>query len=205
MVKKIGQGSFVVCEWNSVEKEHPDFQRTLVELERRVIDKCDGEWAPKTVGYLTPQETQYGRTTILPELFRGWAAAAPYPVLAHWRQYLGAAGHQILLMGNGAGNVIPEDFRIAWMGLMFPNKQQQITELKWQISDSKFTRVNIEELRGYSAPALIFEKGYILNEKETFELYGYVEHPDYQRVIMLGAAYYRVIDRVLGNCGAMIT
>jgi hypothetical protein len=104
-------------------------------------------------------------------------------------------------MGILSGNVLPQDFKVAWIGLAFPNKQMQISELKWQISEGKFIRVNIEELMSYNKPALIFEKGYILNEKESFELDGYVEHADYQRIVPLGAAYYRVIDRVLGSPG----
>jgi hypothetical protein len=203
--KYMGQGGYVFCEWDSVQKEFPDFQKAFAELEARIIERCDADWAPKTCGFLSPGPNQYVRTSILPALFRGWAAAAPYPQLAHWRQYIGSSGHQPLLMGAGTGNVIPEDFKVAWIGLAFPNKRLNITELKWQISDGKFIRVDIEELMSYNKPAVVFEKGYILNEEEAFELYGYVEHADYQRIVMLGACYARTVDRVLGNCGAAIS
>jgi hypothetical protein len=195
----MGQGGYIFCEWDSVQKEWPRFQRAFAELESRVIEKCNADWAPKTFGYLTPNEKQYGRTSILPALFRGWAAAAPYPQLVHWRQYINDTGEQTLLMGSGTGNVLPEDFKVAWIGLAFPNKQMNISELRWQISDSKYGRVNIEELQSYNKPAIIFEEGFIL-----FELYGYVEHVGYQRIVPLGTCYFKVITKVLGNPGAVI-
>ena len=196
----MGQGGFILCEWDSVKREFPDFQRAFAELEERVIAKCDADWAPRTFGYLTPAENQYGRTSILPALFKG----ADGSQLVHWRQNLTSTGHQLLIAGARTGNVIPEDFKVAWIGLMFPNKQLTISELRWNISQGKHIRVNIEELRSYNKPALIFEKGYILDEEEAFELYGYVEHAGYQRIVMLGACYYKVIDKVLGAPGAAI-
>lgn len=193
-------GGYIFCEWDAVKREFPDYQRAFAELENDVITECDADWKPKTFGYLTPAEGQYGRTSVLPALFDGADAVQ----MAHWRQHLTATGHQALITGTRVGNVLPEDFKVAWIGLMFPNKQLQISELKWNISQGKHIRVNIEELMSYNKPALIFEKGYILDEEEAFELYGYVEHADYQRIVMLGAAYYKVIDKVLGAPGAAI-
>jgi len=189
-----------------VQKEWPRFQRAFAELESRVIEKCDADWAPKTFGYLTPNERQYGRTSILPVLFRGFNDVQ----LVHWRQTITESGNQLLLRGRETGNVIPEDFKIAWIGLAFPNKQQHITELKWQISDAKYGRINIEELRSYNKPAIIFEEGFIIDEEESFELYGYVEEassetPAYQRIIPLGACYFKVITKVVGNPGQVIS
>jgi hypothetical protein len=204
-VKKIGQGSYIFCEWDSVQKEWPRFQRAFADLESRVIEKCNADWHPKTFGYLTPNEKQYGRTSILPRLFLGFGNAE----LPHWRQKITASGNQLLLRGRETGNVIPEDFKVAWIGLAFPNKQLNITELKWQISDAKYGRINIEELQSYNKPAIIFEEGFILNEEESFELYGYVEeasetNPVYQRIVPLGASYFKVITKVVGDPGALI-
>ncbi len=211
----MGQGGFIFAEWDSVTKEFPDFQRAFAELESDVIEKCTNDWFPKKTpeqafGYLTPEPGQFGRTSILPAIFRGFGQVAATPPVAgvnsliHWRQNITATGLQTLITGVRTGDVLPEDFKVAWIGLAFPNKQMQISELKWQISSDKYIRVNIEELMSYNKPALIFEKGYILNEEEAFELFGYVEHADYQRIVMLGSAYYRVIDKVLGDCGAAI-
>jgi len=211
----MGQGGYIFCEWDSVKKEFPDYQAAFAELESDVIAKCTTDWFPKKTpeeafGYLTPEPGQFGRTTILPALFRGFGQVAATPPVAgvnslmHWRQNITSTGLQTLITGVRAGDVLPEDFKVAWIGLAFPNKQMNISELKWQISSDKYIRVNIEELMSYNKPALIFEKGYILNEEEAFQLTGYVEQADYQRVIMLGAAYYKIIDKVLGDCGAAI-
>jgi len=208
----MGQGSFVICEWDSVAKQYPNFQVALAALEAELMRKCNAEWAPKTFGAMTPSAGQYGRTTILPALFDDHASIQ---MGGSWRQLFTTAGHQQLIAGAGAGNTLPEDFKIAWAGLAFPNKQQHISEIKWQIGDRKYGRIDIEEIKGYNKPAIIFEEGFVIDEEQSFELYGYVEGPipsaapfivgAYQSIVMLGAAYFKVIDKVLGNCGAAIS
>lgn len=207
----MGQGSYVICEWDSVAKQYPNFQQALANLEAEMLRKCSGEWSPKTFGAMTPNSGQYGRTTILPALFEDHNAVA---LTGSWRQLYTTAGHQTLLAGVGAGFTLPEDFKVAWAGLAFPNKQQHITELKWQIGDRKYGRINFEEIKAYNKPAIIFEEGFTIDEEQSFELYGYVEGPIpneppfivglYQSMVMLGAAYYKVIDKVLGQTGAAI-
>ena len=212
----MGQGGYIFAEWASVSKENPLFRQAFIELEARAIKACTDKWFPKKTqieacGYLTPVSgEQFGRSSILPALFDGHDDVQ----LVHWRQTLDTAGPQTLISGTRTGNVIPEDFKVAWIGLAFPNKNQHITEIKWQAGDRKYGRLNLEEMLGYNKPAIVFEKGIILNEKESFELYGYVEGPIpdqapfivglYQRIVMLGAAYYKVKDKLLGNCGAAI-
>jgi len=201
----MGQGGYIFVEWDSVRKEYPDFQRAFADLEAKVIEKCTADWFPKKTpqevfGGLTPEAGQFGRTTILPALFDDNTGTQ----MAHWRQYFSSAGHQTLISGTRAGNVLPEDFKVAWIGLMFPNEQMQISEIRWQTSDRKYGRVNIEELRSYNKPAIIFEEGFLLDEEQSFELYGYVEAADYQRIVMLGACYYRIIDKVLSAPGSAI-
>lgn len=196
----MGLGSYIFCEYDSIKKEFPRFQRALAELESRVIAKCDADWSPRKCGYLTPGPNEYGRTTILPALFDDNTGTQ----MAHWRQYFSSTGHQALITGTRAGNTIPEDFKVAWIGLAFPNKQMNISEIKFQIGDRKYGRINLEELKMYNKPAIIFEEGFIIDEETTFELYGYVETADYQRIVMLGSCFYKTIDKVLGNPGAAI-
>jgi len=209
----MGQGGYVFCEWDSVAEQYPNFQAALAKLEQDMIAKCSAEWTPKTFGKLTPNSGQFGRTTILPALFFNRNGVR---LSGSWRQLFTTAGHQLLISGNpAAGYVIPEDFKIAWMGLAFPNKQQHISEIRFQIGDRKFGRIDLEEMRVYNKPAIIFEEGFVIDEEQSFDLYGYVEGPIhvaepwiagvYQNIVMLGAAYYKIIDKVLGNCGAAIT
>jgi hypothetical protein len=169
---------------------------------------------------LAPGENNYGRTTILPALFDDHnslpldtAGGGGSPV-ATWRQRFTVTGHQMILQGARVGETIPEDFKVAWAGLAFPNKNQHITEIKYQIGDRKYGRINIEEMQCYNKPALIFEDGYILDEEESFHLYAYVEGPIptyhdtwtglYQRIVMLGACYSKIVSKVLGVPGTAI-
>lgn len=197
----MGQGSYVFCEWDSVRKTNSDFQLALKALDDQIIQKCSREWAPRAFGGLNPQGNEFGRTSILPEIFDNSLGAN----LIHYRQRLLAAGNQILLQGNGTGAVLPEDIKVAWAGLAFPNEQMNITEIRFQIGDKKYGRINIEELANYDKPALVFEEGFILDEEQSFDLWGYVREPDFQRIVPLGAMYYKYIDKVLGTVGAAIT
>ena len=219
----------MICELGAVQKSFPKFKQAFANLENRIIQQCDADWAPKTFGFLTPESgKEYGRTTILPELFDDNQAAqmcvnrTQANGAASWNQtFENKSGNQTLITGTRAGDTIPEDFKIGWMGLAFPNKTQHITEIKYQISDRKYGRLDLEEmLYGYECPAIIFEEGYVIDEETYFEMWGYVEpgynnlQPEngpggrdavlYQTIVMLGAAYYKQIDRVLGNTGAVI-
>jgi len=232
----MGQGGYIFCEWDSVEKQSPKYQQVFARLENSLIAKCNAEWAPKTMGYLTPAAGQYGRTSILPELFDpnpntyngvafgGVASGATWPTPpAYWRQAFSSTGHQTLIQGNRTGEGLPEDWKVGWLGLAFPNKNQHITEIRFQIGDRKYGRINLEQMHIYNKPAIIFEEPFIIDEETSFHLYGYFEGPiaaspfsphltvdgtdtyvQYQRIVMLGEAMYKTVDRALGNCGAPI-
>jgi hypothetical protein len=206
----MGQGSYCICELDSVQKDNPRFQAAFKQLEADLVMKCNTNWAPKSCGYLKPDAGQYGRVPILPALFDDHSNVQ----MVTWRQGFTTAGHQTLMTGTRAGNTIPEDFKVGLIGIAFPNKQQHISEIKMQIGDRKFGRINLEEMHQYNKPAIIFEEGSVIDEETAFDLYGYVEGPIpaqapfintiYQRIVLIGAAYYKYIDKVLGNCGAAI-
>ncbi len=213
-----------------MQKTLPEFKAAFANLENRVIQQCNADWFPKTFGYMSPNSgAEYGRTTILPELFQDWegnnmdsTGRTQAQGSASWIQAFDTqSGDTSILTGNGAGSVMPESFKVAWIGLAFPNKTQHITEIKFQISDRKYGRLDLEEmLYGYDAPAVIFEEGFVIDEETYFELWAYLDlgysglQPEngpggrnnliYQSVVMLGACYYKQIDRVLGDTGAPI-
>jgi len=224
----MGQGLYAICELDSINKENSMFQQAMRQLDEMAINKCNMDWKPRSFNSakaLTGDGGFYGRTTILPALFDG-NGLVPLDItggggspVATFRQRFTAAStvtaDTVLLQGVGAGETIPEDFKIAWAGLAFPNKNQHITEIKYQIGDRKYGRINIEEMQCYNKPAIIFEEGYILDEEESFHLYGYVEGPVplfhdgssaiYQRIVPLGATYFKVISKVLGQPGTAIS
>jgi hypothetical protein len=223
----MGQGSYVICEWASISEQNSAFQMAMQALDNRILMKCDMDWKPRTFNSakaLTGENGSYGRTTILPALFDDHnqnpltTAGGGGSPIATWRQRFTAASlttaDTMLLQGVGLGETIPKDFKVAWAGLAFPNKDQAITEIKYQIGDRKFGRINIEELQCYNKPAIIFEEGYVLEEEESFHLYGYVEGPIplfhdgwsgiYQRIVMLGASYFKIVSKILGVPGTAI-
>ena len=175
--------------------------------------KATADWDPLQYGGIAPKAGEFGKTTVMPELFNGMQAA--YQPLYSWYQWLNNTGHRTIMAGAGAGNTIAEDYKVGLAGLVFLDKAIRITEIKMQIGDKKLPRINIEEAFVYNKPALIFEEGFIIDEEQAFELWGYVEGPIpneapfivglYQNIVMIGAAYYKLIDKVLGNCGAAIT
>lgn len=219
----MGSGSYVICEWCSIQEAFPQFEEAVRKLDQKVLTKCMGEWQPKRPGYLKASGGEFGRTTILPAMFDDHNSL-PMNVTrsllvggATWRQFFTVAGHQQILAGVGASNTIPEDIKIALMGFAFPNKEQHITEIKMQIGDQKYGRINLEQMNLYKKPSLVFEEGYVLDEETGFDLTGYVRGPIpihnnndaytglWQYIIPIGAAYYKTVDKVLGNCGAAIT
>ncbi len=213
----MGQGGFVFCEQDSIQKSYPQFKNAVANLERRMITKIAEDWFPKlsvaqVFAKLKDKYDSFGRTTILPALFDDHNSAPM--VSATWRQLYTTTGHQMMIQGVRSGETIPENLKVAWYGLAFPNKEQHITEIRWQLSNRKYGRINLEEMLLYNKPAVIFKEGLILNAEEAFELSGFIKgaiptHHDghigqYQSMVMLGATYYDKIDKVLGNTGAAI-
>jgi len=213
----MGSGSYIFCEWDACKRTFPEFKQKLVNMENMMIAKCNAEWAPKGCGFLTPAAGEYGRTSILPGLFDpnplayggaqfGGAQVAGFLLPPrYWRQYFNTLGNQVLIQGGHPGETLPEDWKVGWIGLAFPNKQMNITEIRWQIGDHKYGRQNIEELKAYNKPAIIFEEPMLIDEEQAFHLYGYVDEAGvYQRIVMLGAAYFKIIDKALTAPGAAL-
>lgn len=215
----MGQGSYVICEWDSIAKEYPAFQSAFMNLESLVLNKCNLDWNPKKFNLSSTfgmGEAEYGRTTILPGAFDDHLGVA----MATFRQaytaaFIAANPVQFTMMqGVGTGEVIPENVKIALMGFAFPNKEQHISEIKMQIADRKFGRFDLEEMKIMNKPALIFEEGLILDEEESFHLYAHMDATPptqigawttlYQRVVPIGALYYQYYNKVGGNTGTAI-
>ncbi len=213
----MGQAGYVFGELHSIQKSYPQFLDSIRDLERRTITKIAEDWFPKlsvtqVFAKLKDKYDSFGRTTILPAIFDDHNSAPM--VSATWRQLFTTAGHQMIIQGVRSGETVPENMKVAWYGLAFPNKEQHLTEIRWQLSNRKFGRINLEEMHQYDVPAVVFEEGLILNDEEAFHLYGFIKGPiptahdghqgQYQTIVMLGAAYYDRIDKVLGATGQAI-
>lgn len=204
-----------------MQTEFPNFQNAFKVLENSLLNRCSTDWKKSFAGLALNSNT-FGNTTILPPLFNdhnGNQMDSTHRSLVTgggtWRQLFTVAGNQTLMSGAASGHTIPENFKVGLMGFAFPNKNQNITEIKMQIGDRKFGRINIEEIHQYECPALVFEEGYEINEEESFDLYGYVEGPIpihiggytgvWQRIVPLGMAYFKYYDAVGGAPGSAIS
>ena len=204
-------GGYVLCEYEQVKKNFPEFARTMASLRTALVAKATADWSPKSFGGLAPTSAQFGETTILPALFRGLGQAfSATPVagtnsLQTWHQFYNAVGSQMILQGVRQGGVIPEDYKIGLVGLALLDKAIRISEIKMQISDKKLPRINIEEALAYNKPAIIFEDGYILDEETGFDLHAYITTRGPQRILPIGLQLNRVPNRLqVTNTGAVI-
>jgi len=195
---------FVICEYEKVKKNFPEFAAKMAELRAALIQKATAKWSPLTFGGLQPQAGQFGETTVMPELFNGLQAA--YQPLPTWYQWLNATGHQTVITGANTGGTIYEDYMIGLAGLAFLSKAIRVSEIRMQIGDKKIPRMNIEEAMAYNKPAIVFEQPFILDEEEGFDLYAYVLTQGPQRIKLLGLQMNRVPNKLqTTNTGAAIT
>ncbi len=207
--------SYVICEYEKVKQNFPEFKRTMEFLATTLRAQCVADWSPKTFGGLAPTAGQFGETTILPALFRNQTqVAATAGFMPTWEQWLtltagevtaGGAQKTIMQGSSGAGGIIAEDYKIGLAGIAFLDKAIRVSEIKMQISDKKLPRINIEEALAYNKPAIIFENGYILDEETGFDLYAYVTTRGPQRIKLLGLQMNRVPNRLqVTNTGAVL-
>jgi hypothetical protein len=204
-------GGYVLCEYESVKQEFPEFRATMEDLERRLIEKAESDWAPlkyagrrkeAAFGFPGPgleaKAGEFGRTSIIPALFKDNTGTR----MTTWDQWFTTTaaypipGSRVIMTGVGTGGTIPEDFKIGLAGLAFLDKAIRISEFKMQISDRKLPRINIEEAFVYNKPAIIFEEGFIIDEKAVFELYAYILTQGPQRIKLIGFQLNRIKDKL---------
>lgn len=184
-------GGFVLCEYDDVKTEFPEFEAIMNTLEAKLQAKAMADWAPATYGGLKPTAGQFGKSTIMPPLFVGNGATT----LVTWKQWLPSTGSQTLLLGSNTGRLY-EDYKVGFAGLAFLDKAIKVSEIKLQIGDKKLPRINIEEMRAYEKPAIIFEDNFIVDEETGFEMLGYVEVPGEQTIELIGLELNRIPDKL---------
>lgn len=192
---------FVVTEYAKIKEQFPEFQATLAKLESDLTTKASAAWSPLRYGGTQPMAGQYGKSTIMPASFYGFAGTT----LASWNQNLTSTGNQILLTGSNAG-ALYEDYMVGVAGIVFLDDLLRVTEIKLIISDRKIARINLEEAMTFNQPTIIFEQGFMVDEEVGFELDGYVETPGYQRIKPLGLQMNRVPNKLqISNTGVALT
>jgi len=185
-------GGFVICEYESVKQEFPEFKAVIEELRSQLIQKAEKDWAPLKYGGMAAKAGEFSETTIMPQLFNDITGTR----LTTWNQWFNATGAQTIMTGTGTGGTIPEDYKVGLVGLVFLDKAIRVSEIKMQISDKKLPRINIEEAFCYNKPAIVFEQGFVLDEETSFDLYGYVLTQGPQRIKLLGLQLNRVPNKL---------
>jgi len=194
---------YVICEYEKVREQFPNFKSVMDTLEANLIANAISEWDPLKYGGISPKAGEFGKTTVMPQLFNGLQAA--YQPLITWLQWLNATGHQTIMTGAATGGTINEDYKIGMAGLAFLEKAIRISEIRMQIGDKKLPRINIEEAMAYNKPAIIFEDGYILDEETGFDLYAYVLTQGPVRIAPIGIQLNRVPNKLqVSDCGAAL-
>jgi len=183
---------YVVAEFGKVKKEFPEFEVASEQLKNQAIARAREIWSGYEFGEMYPKEKQFGITTLLPKFLYGYSGT----VLTTYRQRFGSSGWQDIF-----NKTIAEDIIIGAMGFAIPDPSINISELRMEISDVKFPRINIEEMRCYDKPAIIFKQGWIAEEEKAFKLRGYIETAKvYQRVIpVAGFVLYKKKDDVISE------
>ena len=198
-------GGYVICEYSKVKDYFPEFQRMMSTLHTSLVARAAADWAPKTFGGMAPRSNQFGESTIIPALFRGDAqTVAGTGFLPTWNQHLATSGSRTIMTGSNAGNIY-EDYKIGLAGFVFLDKSINISEIKFQISDRKIGRINIEEAYSYEKPAIIFEDGLILDEETGFTLYAYVTSPGDIRLAPIGFQLNRISNKMMTASGGALT
>lgn len=194
---------FVLCSYPLVKSEFPEFANTMAKLEGDMVTMCSADWDPMTYGGTKPKAGQYGKSTIMPELFYGYGQTSP--TLTTWESYATTTGNAGLMSGSNSMNIY-EDYKIGIAGFAFLDKVQRITEIKLQIGDRKFPRINLEEAFVYDNVAVLFETGIIVDEETEFDLHGYVESKGPYKIMPIGIQMNRVPNKLQSsNTGSALS
>lgn len=191
---------YVICSYDSVKREFPEFEAVMKSLKDALVAKARADWAPLSEGGMYATSSQFSVSTVMPQLFRDISNNT----LTTWKQTFNATGHQTILSGANGGNIY-EDYKVGFAGIAILDKAVRISEIRMQIGDKKLPRMNIEEMFAYEQPALVFEQPYILDEEQGFDLYAYVMSQGPQTVKLIGLQVNRVPNKLqVTNTGAAL-
>lgn len=185
------------------------FLSACLNIEQNMISKlASSEGWGRSHGGIDPGRQQFGHTTILPE----WFADANGDVLdrrhvpATWgtnsfRQlFTGISptvaaipGWKTILQGGKSDEIgnMPNKVALGLVGFAITSKVNPITKLKLQIGTEKGMIIDIEQMKAFNKPSMVFEKGWEVFEQDPFELRGFFEASGYVRVVPLGPGFYK--------------
>jgi len=180
---------YTICELDKLRLEYPNFAQAAVKLKTGAIDRAAKLWPGFTYGGLFPGVKQFGITTALPKFFKGFAGVT----LATFRQNITATGWQTIF-----DMTVEEDIILGGMGFGISQPTTNLTEIRLEIGDKKYPRINLEEANVWKAFAVILRQGWIAEQETPFKLRGYFEATGYQRIVPINSfTLYKRKDLVI--------
>lgn len=170
----------ILCEYAKIKEFYPEFQNawneTLAEAKRQAQDA----WGLSDGG-IYPSAKQFGQTTIRPR-FLGLGTTSGKT--ESWNRNLATVGWQDFINNN-----VIEDVYIGIVGFIMPNVAQRAGAIRMEAGKIKFPVVNLQgEIDVMEQPAVIFEKGIVIPEEESFKLRVHALTKGYNVIKPLGIA-----------------
>lgn len=200
-------GQYLICEYDKIAVEYPEFKDAMDEIESAATAKADDIWSPRTNGGLNPATDQYGQTTPAPNWFSqldGTTRMTSFVLGAP-----GGTGWQYMLRGTTAGAV---DEDIIHFGIGFLIKGlwtdpvtdvegfwdfPEVKRLYMEIGKIKYGEIDIEAIIGYRNPVLIIKEGFVAPEKTKFSLKGYYGADVGIICVPIGGTLYKTPDMMV--------
>ena len=167
----------IIVELDKIRQEYPEYQESIDSVYEQARKVADAKFKGKILGGMFPESGQYGITTALPKFF-DWRAGTPR--LTTFRQNYGSSGWNKIFTG-----VSDEGIVTGACGIMIPDPTINVNEIRLEIDNRKYPRINLEEMHGMKKPAVIFREGFVIPPKAQYEMYGRFEAAGYQRIIPL--------------------
>jgi len=204
--------SYVFIEGNRPLYTDKKFLSACLSIEQNMIAKLTGteQWGRKHGG-IDPARGEFGHTTILPEWFcdeTGLAAGvldknhtpATWGTNSFRQLFTGTSpathaipGWKTILQGGKVDELgnMPDKVALGLIGFAITSKINPITKLKLQLGTEKGVIIDIEQMKAFNKPSIIFEQGWEVYQQDPFELKGFFEASGYVRVVPLGPGYYK--------------
>ncbi len=206
---------YTIVEAAEIRQGMPEYVDVLIEAEDEALALADQRWPGLSYGGFSPDQSQYGRTTLLPDYYadengdilddahspntwgtdswrQSFTALSPTAVsLPAWRT---------ILQGGNANNIgiTPEDVIQTIVGYAITDPTLLFGKIKHEIGDKIYPKIGIEDINGFEEPVIVFEEGYVLPPKTHFKLRGFQTiATGYQTFIPQGFMLYRIKDSVI--------
>jgi len=194
--------SYVIAPYTLVKKEFPEFRELLKTAHDATISRAENIWPGFKFGGLLPGDREFGITTLLPDQVILNKARAPFGSY-NWLQSFTAPGSWVDIFSYD----VPEDEIHTIVGFAIPDPTLIFSQLRFEIGDKKYPRIDLEEARAYAGEggiAIILktdvEKELVIQEETSVRLRGWQEYGTsgiVQRVIPLGIMAYKRKDIVI--------